>query len=491
MTSFGCFDQVHPMYLRRFVVPSLLILPALAVLLTSGCATAASAPAAAGSAPAAGWDREAEILSHIHAPQFADRSFPITDYGATPGADATAALRQAIEACHAAGGGHVLVPDGIFLTGAIRLLSNVDLHLSAGATLRFVTDPAAYLPVVYTRWEGIECMNYAPLISALDQENIGVTGTGTLDGQASDETWWKWTIAQGAGPRPFAADAKALGVMGETGVPVSQRIFGAGHHLRPNFIQPYRCQNVLIDGVTIVRSPMWELHPVLCTNFIARNVIINTLGPNNDGCDPESCRYVLMDHVSFTTGDDCIAIKSGRNTDGRRIGVASEDFVIRNCAMNDGHAGVAIGSEVSGNCRNILVEDCKMDSPHLERALRLKSNAQRGGTIEDIYLRRIEVGHVSEALLTVDFLYEEGSHGAFPPTVRNIFFDHITVSGSPRVFFITGFAGATIDGIHISHSVIHGVTQPEVVEQAGRIDLDEVEIVPAAQPHSLSSRVIQ
>ncbi len=477
------------MYLRRFA-SSLLILPALAVLLTSGCATTGSAPAAAGPVPATGWDREAEILSHIHAPQFADRSFPITDYGATPGADATAALRQAIEACHAAGGGHVVVPDGVFLTGAIRLLSNVDLHLSAGATLRFLTDPAAYLPVVFTRWEGVECMNYAPLISALDQENIALTGTGTLDGSASNETWWKWTIAVGKGPRPFAADVKALGAMAEKGVPVSERVFGAGHYLRPNFFQPYRCQNVLVDGVTIVRSPMWELHPVLCTNFIARNVIINTLGPNNDGCDPESCRYVLMDHVSFTTGDDCIAIKSGRNADGRRLNVPSQDFVIRNCAMKDGHAGVAIGSEVSGNCRNIFVEDCTMDSPHLDRVLRLKSNAERGGTIEDIYLRRISVGHVSEALLTVDFLYEEGSHGAFPPTVRNIYFDQVTVHGSPRLFFITGFAGATIDGIHVTRSTITGVTAPEVVEHAGRIELDGTEIVPAVKPHSLSSRVI-
>jgi len=131
-----------------------------------------------------------------------------------------------------------------------------------------------------------------------------------------------------------------------------------------------------------------------------------------------------------------------------------------------------------------------MDSPHLDRVLRLKSNAQRGGVIEDIYMRRIDVGHVSEALLTVDFLYEEGAHGAFPPVVRNIFFDHVTVHASPRVFFVTGFAGATIDGIHVSHSTISGVSAPEVVEQAGRIELDGVEIVPAGQTRSLSSRVI-
>ena len=476
---------------RRYLATAFIISAGLAFL--AGCATSpatgtATAPAA--TTAGAGWDQADEILSHIHAPQFPDRSFPITDYGAAPGQDATQAIRQAIAACHAAGGGRVIVPPGVFPTGLIRLLSNVDLDLAAGSTLQFTTDAAAYLPVVFTRWEGIECMNYAPLISAFDQENIAVTGSGTLDGQASNETWWKWATAPAGGVRPAAADAKALNAMADQGIPPEQRIFGAGHYLRPNFFQPYHCRNVLIEGVTIVRSPMWELHPVLCTNFTARRVTINTLGPNNDGCDPESCRYVLMDGCSFTTGDDCIAIKSGRNTDGRRIGVASQDFVIRNCAMKDGHAGVAIGSEVSGNCRNIFVEDCTMDSPHLERVLRLKSNAERGGTIENIHLRRLDVGHVSEALLTVDFLYEEGSHGAFPPTVRDIFFDHVTVHSSPRLFFITGFAGATIDGIHVAHSTISGLTAPEVVEQAGRIELDGLELVPATMPHSLRSRVI-
>ena len=457
-------------------------------LLAAGLAFAGTAVATRASD---GWDREAQILRRIHDPKFPDRIFSIAQYGAVPGGEASAALRLAIQACHSAGGGTVEVPDGVFLTGPIRLLSNVNLHLADGATLRFNPDPAAYLPVVFTRWEGIECMNYAPFISAFDQENIAITGRGTLDGSASATAWWDWALPDAKGLRPSLADAKLLNRLADAGAPVAQRVFGAGHHLRPNFFQPYHCRNILVEGVTIVRSPMWELHPVLCTNFTARNVIIDSLGPNNDGCDPESCKDVLLDHCSFTTGDDCIAIKSGRNSDGRRINVPSEDFVIRNCAMKDGHAGVAIGSEISGSCRNVFVEDCTMDSPHLERVLRLKSNAQRGGTIEDIYLRRIDVGQVAEALLTVDFLYEEGPHGPFPPTVRNIFFDHLTVHQSPRLFFITGFAGATIDNIQVSHSTIHGVTSPELVEQAGHIELNQVEIIPAQKVQSLSSRTLQ
>jgi unsaturated rhamnogalacturonyl hydrolase len=456
----------------------------LASLLIAGTALGAETPA--------GWDQAGEILSRIHAPTFPARNFPITDYGAVAGADATAAIRRAIEACHAAGGGSVTVPDGVFLTGAIRLLSNVNLHLAGGATLRFSTDPAAYLPVVFTRWESIECMNYSPFIYALDQEDIAVTGTGTLDGSAGANAWWNWCTPPGHGRPPLFAEAeRALNRMGDANVPVAQRIFGAGHYLRPNFIQPYRCRNVLIEGVTILNSPMWEINPVLCTNVTVRQVKISSLGPNNDGCDPESCRDVLIERCNFATGDDCIAIKSGRNVDGRRVGVAAENLIVRDCTMQDGHAGVAIGSEVSADCRNVYVEDCVMDSPNLERALRLKSNARRGGTMENIYMRRVEIGRVSEALLTVDFLYEDGPKGTFRPVVRNVQIDHVTVSASPRVFFITGFAGATIDGIRVSNSTITGLTAPDIVEHAGRVELDAVEIVPAQQPHGLSSRPAQ
>jgi unsaturated rhamnogalacturonyl hydrolase len=276
--------------------------------------------------------------------------------------------------------------------------------------------------------------------------------------------------------------------MADGGAPVAQRVFGAGHHLRPNFFQPYHCRNILVEGVTIVRSPMWELHPVLCTNFTARTVIINSLGPNNDGCDPESCRGVLIDHCSFTTGDDCIAIKSGRNHDGRRVGVPSENLVIRDCAMQDGHGGVVLGSECSGDIRNVFAEDCTMDSPNLDRVLRLKSNARRGGVLENIFLRRITIGRVAEAVLTVDLLYEEGARGGHPPVVRNIWLDHVTSAASPRVMYIRGFPGAVITGLHLSNSTFSGVSRPEVVEGAGAITLDHVAIIPAQPAASLDSR---
>jgi unsaturated rhamnogalacturonyl hydrolase len=419
-----------------------------------------------------GWAVADQILARISPPKFPARDFVITDFGAKPGADATAAIRAAVAACHEAGGGRVVVPAGAWPTGAILLLSHVELHVAAGATLKFSTAPADY-PVVFTRWEGVECMNYSALIYAVDQQNVAVTGPGTLDGQADETNWWGWNDKARPPVRQKAARAKLL-ELGERGVPVAERVFGDGSFLRPNFIQFYHCRNVLVDGVTIVRSPMWEIHPVLSQNVTVRGVKIDSHGPNNDGCDPESCRDVLIEDCSFDTGDDCIAIKSGRNNDGRRVNVPSENLVIRRCTMKDGHGGVVLGSEISGGVRNVFIEDCSMDSPNLDRALRFKSNAQRGGVLENVFMRNVRIGRVAEAVLTIDFLYEEGAKGAFPPVVRHVQLDHISSAASPRVLFIRGFKGATIAEIRLADSTFRGLTLPDVVEHAAPITFERV-----------------
>jgi unsaturated rhamnogalacturonyl hydrolase len=441
--------------------------------------------------PEPGWDAVDAILARIQPPAFPDRNCVITDHGAVAGGqqDATAAIRAAIQSCSQRGGGRVVVPAGVFLTGAIHLESNIDLHVSEGATLRFSTQPEAYLPVVHTRWEGIECMNYSPLIYALDRENIAITGEGTLDGAAAADNWWRWAKKGPNGLSMASPDAKELNRMAESNVPVSERVFGAGHYLRPNFIQPYRSRNVLIEGVTILRSPMWEVHPVLSTNVTVRNLNIRSHGPNNDGCNPDSSTDVLIENCVFDVGDDCIAIKSGRNDDGRRVGKPSENIIVRGSTMKDGHAGVAIGSEISGGGRNIYIEDNRMDSPNLDRALRIKSNARRGGVVENVFMRNVQVGQVAEALLTIDFLYEEGPHGDHPPPARNIVIDNVVTKRSPRLFYIQGFPAATIEGIRVSNSEILDVTATEVIESAGSIVLDHVKLVPKELPRSRSSRI--
>jgi unsaturated rhamnogalacturonyl hydrolase len=434
-----------------------------------------------------GWDAVPAILARIKAPAFPNRDFKITDYGATQGSDSTSAIRDAIAACHAAGGGRVVITGGVFLTGAVHLKSNVNLHIAEGATLKFIPEPAKYLPVVFTRWEGVECMNYSPLIYAYGQENIAVTGRGTLDGSAGVENWWGWN-RRVPGERPKqVASRNQLFEQGERGVPVEQRIYGEGHYLRPNFIQPYRCRNVLIEDVTINNSPMWEIHPVLCTNVTVRGVTIVTHGPNNDGCNPESSRDVLIENCVFDTGDDCIAIKSGRNNDGRRVAVPSENIIVRGCTMKDGHGGVVMGSEISGHCRGVFVENCKMDSPNLDRALRFKNNARRGGIIENVFMRNVEIGRVAEAVLTIDLLYEEGANGQHQPVVRNVVLERITSRASPRVMWIAGFKGAIIDDVCIMDSTFAGVEATEVLQNAGMVVLKNVVIEPAKKGRSLNS----
>lgn len=436
------------------------------------------------------WDVVPEILARIHAPRFPDKDFPITNYGAKPGgqADATEAIRQAIAACHDAGGGRVVVPAGIFLTGPIRLRSNVNLHVSEGATLQFKTDPAAYLPVVFTRWEGTECMNYSPLIYAFEQQNIALTGKGTLDGGASESNWWEWVKPRADKTTRTTADAIALTDLANRGVPVAERVFGGGHFLRPNFFQPYRCRNVLVEDVSFRRSPMWEIHPTLCINVTVRGVNISSHGPNNDGCNPEASWDVLIENCVFDTGDDCIAIKSGRNDDGRRVGVGSENIVVRHCEMKDGHGGVVVGSEIAGGCRNVFIEDCRMDSPNLERALRFKSNARRGGIVENIFMRNVTIGRVAEAILTVDFTYEEGANGPYSPVLRHVRIENVTGQSIPRVFFILGFPAATIDDIRLVNCTFRGGEKSEIIQDAGRIELDHVRIEPATKAVSLSTR---
>ncbi len=413
------------------------------------------------------WAQVPEILARIQAPVFPARDFVITNYGAVADGKTgcTAAIGKAIAACAKAGGGRVVVPAGEFFTGPIHLLSNVELHLEAGATLKFNTDSKAYLPAVLTRFEGIECYNYSPLIYALEQTNVAVTGQGTLDGQATDENWLRWKGKKGGTETQAAANGR-LKKMAESGVPVEQRRFGEGDYLRPNFIQFYRCRNVMVEGVRIRRSPMWEIHPVLCTNVIVRGVDIVSHGPNNDGCDPESCRDVLIENCLFDTGDDCIAIKSGRNADGRRVGVPSVNLIIRGCTMRDGHGGVTIGSEISGSCSNVFAENCEMSSPNLTCALRLKSNAVRGGVEQNIFMRNVKVGQVSDSVLQIDFLYEEGTNGLFKPVARNVVMENITVDHTPRVLNVRGFPGAEISNVRIYNSTFKQIEKPDVVKDA-------------------------
>jgi polygalacturonase len=422
-----------------------------------------------------GWKEADVILARIKPPTIPRRDFPITRFGAKSGGevDCSKAIAAALDAASKARGGRIVVPAGVWLTGAVHLKSNTELHVAKGATLKFSRDPAAYLPNVLTRHEGIELMNYSPFIYALDQHDIAVTGEGTLDGQADADHWWNWIKRP---PPGVVSDRKRLGDMGEAGVPVEERVFGAGHTIRTMFVQPYRCKNVLIEGLTIVASPMWEIHPVECENVIVRGLKIHSRGPNNDGCDPESCRDVLIEGCVFDTGDDCIAIKSGRNAEGRRLKKPTENVIIRDCQMMDGHGGVTLGSEITGGVRNVFVERCKMDSPRLDIAIRFKNNAMRGGTLENIHVRDIAVGQVAKAVITVDYNYQEGANGPYIPVFRNLVVERVVSGHSPRALDLQGFPNAPIQGVTLRDCEFNDVSGQDIVQHVEGLVFDNVRI---------------
>lgn len=433
----------------------------------SGCSTLTSIDQSAAKNPNAintdkDWQQAARIVQNLKIPSFPNNDFNIADFGAESGRDARIAIKKAITACHQAGGGRVLVPAGNYSTGPIHLKSNVNFHIEKGAKLTFSTNPDDYLPEVITRWEGMELMGFSPLIYAYEQENIAITGEGVLDGAASMENWWPWKSNEEWNAPGFPSQAPVRDQLMkdvEAGKPVSERRYGKDNYLRPPFIQLYQCQTLLIESVTLLRSPFWLINPVLCRDVTVRGVHLESLGPNSDGCNPESCKNVLIERCYFDTGDDCIAIKSGRNADGRRLATPSENIVIRDCQMRAGHGGVVLGSEISGGARNIFVENCHMSSPDLDRGLRIKTNSIRGGTIEHLRFRNITIGQVRDALV-INFYYEEGDAGSFDPTVRDIVIENLMCEQAARAFQVRGFTRKPIEQLHLQN--VHIVKAVEI-----------------------------
>lgn len=421
------------------------------------------------------WLYAADLRKRIQEPSFPDREVLVTDHGAVGDGETecTAAINNAVKVCAAGGGGRVVIPEGIYRTGAIHLLSNVNLHVSEDATLAFYSEPEKYLPVVFTRYEGTECMNYSPLIYAFEQENIAVTGKGTLDGGTGLENWMKMKGGKYGNP-PGNASEERLRAMAEAGVPVEERIFGTGERLRPNFIQPYRCKKVLIEDIRIRRAPMWQIHPVLCEHVVVRGVDINSHFANNDGCNPEASRYVLIENCFFDTGDDCIAIKAGRNADGRRIGVPSQDILVSNCQMKAGHGGVVIGSEMSGGVCNVFAENCQMSSPDLWFMLRIKTNSLRGGFVENIHVRKIEVGTIGRAAIRINFHYSDGDIGEHVPRVSNVTVSDVTGTDIRQVLDLRGYERSPVTDVRISDCRFEGVQVADRVEHVEGLVLDRV-----------------
>jgi polygalacturonase len=436
---------------------------------------------------AKGWKDYQALVKKIVPPTFANKDFSILDYGAKAGgaSDCLPAIKSAIAACNKAGGGRVMIPAGTyFVKGPIHLLSNVNLHLDDKAIIKFSTDDNDFLPVVYTRYEGVEFMNYSPLIYAFGQTNIAVTGKGILDGQADNDHWWNWTGSKRFGWKegmPGQNDPEnkpRLMEMGAKGIPVKDRVFGKGHYMRPTMIEFYNCKNILIQGVTLINAPFWLIHPTLSQNITVDDVVTNSLGPNNDGCDPESCSDVIIKNCSFTDGDDCIAIKSGRDEDGRRVNVPSKNIIVENCDMKDGHGGVVIGSETSGGVENVYAQNCVMNSPHLERAIRIKSNACRGGVMKNFYFRNIKVGEVREAVVKINMFYEKEKAAKcnFPPSLEGVFVNNVTSQKSKYGIYIEGLETKPVKDVQITDCNFTNVEKEYFVKNADGLHVDNTTV---------------
>lgn len=430
------------------------------------------------------WNESKKIENSIKKTSFPKKTVSILDFGAKDGAGNLnhEAINRAILACNQQGGGTVIVPRGEFFTGPITLKSNVRLHLEEGAELKFSPDKSLYTPTVLTRWEGVDCYNLRPLIYAYGETNIAITGKGIIDGQGTNENWWsmcgspRYGWKEGMVAQRNGGRAKLL-QYAETFTPIDQRQMTFEDGLRPQLINFYHCNTILIEDLTLKNSPFWVIHPLFCESVIVRGVKVYSHGPNSDGCDPESSKNVLIENCIFDTGDDCIAIKSGRNADGRKWGVPSENIIVRNCEMKDGHGGVVIGSEISGGYRNLFVENCRMDSPNLERVIRIKTNNCRGGLIENVFVRNIEVGQCREAVLKINLLYESNElcDRSFPPIVRNVYLDNVSSEKSRYGVLITGYdEQVNISNINVTNSKFNNVARGNQIKGAEKVSLKEV-----------------
>ena len=346
-------------------------------------------------------------MPSIKIPDFTNcKEYSIVDFGAIKGNKnkISDAINKAITRANKAGGGIVVIPEGEWITKKIHFKSNVNLHLKKGAVLLFSEDPNDYLPAVSSTWEGYECYNYSPLVYAYQCKNIAITGEGEL--KAKMDIWTEWFKR----PKGHMESLKRLYYLASYNKPLKERqMVNDSAHFRPQFIQFNRCENILMDGVTITNSPFWTIHPFLSKDVVLRNLKVYAHGHNNDGVDPEMSQNVLIENCVFDQGDDAIAIKSGSNQDAWRLNTPSKNVVMRNCIVKNGHQLVAIGSELSGGIENVFIDNCTVvDGAKLNHLLFIKTNERRGGYVNNIYMSNITCGKIDEGILGIetDVMYQ-------------------------------------------------------------------------------------
>ena len=380
-------------------------------------------------------------------------------------------INTTINKLNANGGGTLFFPAGTYLTGAVKLKSNITIDLEAGATLLFSDNFEDYLPFVLMRQEGVLMNNFSPLIYAIDAENITIKGEGTINGQG--KKWWEEAMRISAdfnvnGKHELnkyqsiwekANDLKALtDEFNEDRVVNNQKRF-----FRPPLFQPFRCKNIHILGVKLINSPFWTVNPEFCENVTVDGItIINPPSPNTDGINPESCRYVHISNCHISVGDDCITLKSGRDLQGRRLNGPEEDITITNCTMLAGHGGVVIGSEMSGNVRRVVISNCIFDGT--DRGIRIKSTRGRGGVVEDIQVSNIVMRNIKEEAVILSLEYKKVAAEPFSdrtPVFRNIHISNMIVTGVKCPIRIVGLAESPVTDVSFTNININSTGESE------------------------------
>jgi polygalacturonase len=412
-------------------------------------------------------------------PTFPQKQVSIVEFGATEGGTVkvTAAINKAISQLAELGGGQVVVPKGKWLTGPIVLKSNINLHLAEGAELLFSQDFSDYLPAVLTNWEGSEVYSYSPFIYAFQQENIAITGKGVLNGQG--KPWWENRKQPGFGN-------KKLIEMNHLEVPVKDRRFDSpDNFLPPSFFGPLYCKNILIEGVTFRYGAFWTVNPSFCENIIVRDTYILTNGdygdtPNGDGINPNSCTNVLIEYNILDTGDDCITIKSGRDNDGRRIGIPCKNILIRYNKGLQGHGGIVIGSEMSGGVENVYAHDCRFNGT--DRIIRIKTDRGRGGYVRNCWFKDIFADTIEQQAIRINMLYSGNERlpalevNSTTPVIENIHYENIYCDfAKQNVIQILGIPEMPVNNITFKNIQLKGQKGIEIID-ARNISLTNIAV---------------
>jgi polygalacturonase len=456
-------------------------------------------------------------MPHVMEPNFPENQVSIKDFGAV--ADGitlnTKAFADAIEALSRKGGGKVIIPRGVWLTGPIQLKSNINLHAQAGALIVFSKNFDDY-PLVETSFEGLNTMRCTSPIYGRNIENVAITGQGVFDG--SGEAWRQVKKSKMTGNqwKDLIKTGGVLNYAGNTWYPSEKSLRGAEQtenfnvpkmktkeeletikdFLRPVMVSLVRCKKVLLDGPTFQNSPAWCLHPLMSEDITIRNVTVRNpwYAQNGDGLDLESCKNTIISNCSFDVGDDAICIKSGKDKDGRDRGMPTENLIVSNCVVYHGHGGFVVGSEMSGGVKNVDVSNCTFIGTDV--GLRFKSTRGRGGLVQNIYIKNIDMINIASEALLFDLYYTGNSPvpteeekiidksklaSIIPsiteetPSFKDIYITNITCKGAGRAAFLQGLPEMNLKNIQLSNFSISSTKGIEMID-VDSISMDNITI---------------